>query len=414
MRADPALADLNPGRPGVECIQPPAQRGATGGVSQIAFGNQQSIGHGYLADRLPVAIELLHGMGGIDNGDDPVALVACRNEPFLGERRNHRDRVGQPGGFDDDPRDFRYFAPRTALGQIPQGLDQITLHTAADAAGVEDHHRLVDPVHQVVIDADLAESTKTILFAKAHPARFFDVGAAEQNLIDIAAGLAIGGKRAFASSFAYFLTGRAWDQIRNIVAHDNLNVCLVASHGGFSAAADGASHLALQDIALMRVIPNMRVVVPSDAEETRSALDAAITAGGPFYLRLRRDKEPILQKPYKFKLGKAETMRDGSDITIAAYGPMVDAALKATAILRERKIEAHVLNVHTVKPLDADALADAEARRILAAVEVWLLDGNAYTSRPGPRVVDGAERIHAALEGRELPGLSRWRPVWAA
>jgi transketolase len=122
----------------------------------------------------------------------------------------------------------------------------------------------------VVVDADLAESTKTIMFGKAYPDHFFDVGAAEQNLIDVAAGLAIGGKRVFASSFAYFLTGRAWDQIRNIVAHDNLNVCLVASHGGLSAAADGASHLALQDVSLMRVIPNMRVVVPVDAEETKS------------------------------------------------------------------------------------------------------------------------------------------------
>ena len=211
----------------------------------------------------------------------------------------------------------------------------------------------------VVVDADLAESTKTILFAKAYPNRFFDVGAAEQNLIDVAAGLAIGGKRAFASSFAYFLTGRAWDQIRNIVAHDNLNVCLVASHGGFSAAADGASHLALQDVALMRVIPNMRVVIPADAEETRNALDAAVASGGPFYLRLRRDKEPLLQKSYKFKLGRSETMRDGADVTIAAYGSMVDASLKAAAILKEKKIEARVLNIHTVKPLDAETLTAA-------------------------------------------------------
>jgi transketolase len=222
----------------------------------------------------------------------------------------------------------------------------------------------------VVVDADLAESTKTIVFGKAYPDRFFDVGAAEQNLIDVAAGLAIGGKRAFASSFAYFLTGRAWDQIRNIVAHDNLNVCLVASHGGFSAAADGASHLALQDVALMRVIPNMRVVVPADAEETKNALDAAIAAGGPFYMRLRRDKEPILQKSYKFKLGKAETMCEGSDVTIAAYGQMVDSSLKAAAILKEKKIAARVVNVHTVKPLDSEALvAAAKATGSVVTVE---------------------------------------------
>jgi transketolase len=208
----------------------------------------------------------------------------------------------------------------------------------------------------VVVDADLAESTKTILFAKAYPERFFDVGTAEQNLVDIAAGLAIGGKRAFASSFAYFLTGRAWDQIRNIVAHDNLNVCLVASHGGFSAASDGASHLAFQDIALMRVIPNMRVVVPVDAEETKSILDAALKMGGPFYIRLRRDKEPILQKPYNLKLGKAETMKDGSDLTFVSCGPMVEATLRAATLLRERGVDAKVLNIHTIKPIDGDAL----------------------------------------------------------
>ena len=208
----------------------------------------------------------------------------------------------------------------------------------------------------VVVDADLAESTKTIMFGKAYPERFFDVGAAEQNLVDVAAGLAIGGKKAFASSFAYFLTGRAWDQIRNIVAHDNLNVCLVASHGGLSAVADGASHLAFQDIALMRVIPNMKVIVPVDAEETKIALDAALKTGGPYYIRLRRDKEPILQKGYQFKVGRVETMRDGEDVTLIAFGPMVDASLKAAAALKERMIDARVLNVHTVKPLDGDAL----------------------------------------------------------
>jgi transketolase len=222
----------------------------------------------------------------------------------------------------------------------------------------------------VVVDADLAESTKTIMFGKAYPERFFDVGAAEQNLVDVAAGLAIGGKRAFASSFAYFLTGRAWDQIRNIVAHDNLNVCLVASHGGLSAVADGASHLAFQDVALMRVIPNMRVIVPIDAEETKSALDAALKTGGPYYMRLRRDKEPILLKGYQFKVGRAETMKDGEDITLVAFGPMVDASLKAAATLKERMIDARVLNVHTVKPLDSDALeVAAKATGIVMTIE---------------------------------------------
>ena len=222
----------------------------------------------------------------------------------------------------------------------------------------------------VVVDADLAESTKTILFAKAYPDRFFDVGAAEQNLIVIAAGLSLGGKRAYASSFAYFLTARAWDQIRNIVAHDNLNVTLVASHGGFSAAADGASHLAFQDIALMSIIPNMRVVVPVDAEETKHALDAAIKLTGPLYMRLRRDKEPMQQKPYQFKLGRAETMKDGYDITLISCGPMIDTSLKAAALLKLHEIDAKVLNVHTIKPLDIQALVEsAKATGAVITVE---------------------------------------------
>ncbi len=221
----------------------------------------------------------------------------------------------------------------------------------------------------VVVDADLAESTKTILFAKAYPDRFFDAGAAEQNLVDISAGLSLGGKRAFASSFAYFLTGRAWDQIRNIVAHDRLNVCLVASHGGLSAAADGASHLALQDVALMRAVPNMRVIVPVDAEETRWALDAMLEVGGPFYLRLRRDKEPVLSKEYSFRLGHIETMMEGDDVTIAAFGPMVDASVKAAELLRVKGVGARVLNVHTVKPLDTTTLVEA-ARATGAVVTV--------------------------------------------
>ena len=252
----------------------------------------------------------------------------------------------------------------------------------------------------VVVDADLAESTKTIMFGKAYPDRFFDVGAAEQNLIDVAAGLAIGGKKVFASSFAYFLTGRAWDQIRNIVAHDNLNVCLVVSHGGFSAVADGASHLAFQDVSLMRVIPNMRVVVPVDAEETKYALDAALNAGGPFYLRLRRDKEPILQKGYQFKLGRAETMRDGEDITLIANGPMVDICLKAATILKERMIDAGVLNLHTVKPLDGDTLeAAAKTTGTILTVE----DHSVYGGLGGAVAESLSERYPVTITKLGVP-----------
>jgi transketolase len=208
----------------------------------------------------------------------------------------------------------------------------------------------------VVVDSDLSESTKTNVFAKDFPIRFIDVGSAEQNLVDISAGLALGGKRVFASSFAIFETGRAWDQIRNVVSHDELNVTLVSTHAGLSCAADGASHQALEDIALMRVIPNMKVIVPCDAEETKNALDALLKIQGPAYIRLRREKEPIIDKKYDFKLGKAESLRDGNDLALVATGMMVSYSLKAADILKDKGIEASVINVHTIKPLDSDKL----------------------------------------------------------
>lgn len=208
----------------------------------------------------------------------------------------------------------------------------------------------------VVVDADLSASTRTNKFAAAYPERFFDVGAAEQNLVAFAAGLALGGKKVFASSFAYFETGRAWDQIRNLIAHDKLDVQLVASHGGLSCASDGASHQALEDLAITRVIPNLKVLVPCDAEETKSALDAIMGITGPTYMRLRREKEPVLEKNYEYKLGKVATIRDGADITIAAIGSQVNFAVEAAKMLKAGGVEAEVLNVHTLKPLDAEAI----------------------------------------------------------
>ena len=221
----------------------------------------------------------------------------------------------------------------------------------------------------VVLDADLSESTKTNLFAREFPGRFFDVGAAEQNLVAVSAGFAKTGKRVFASSFAIFETGRAWEQIRNFVAHDSLNVALVASHSGLSCAADGASHQALEDVALMRVVPNMRVVAPCDAEETRSSLDAFMASDGPIYVRLRREKEPILQKSYEFKLGRAGVMREGSDVTLVASGASVSVCLKAAEKLREAGFDAGVLNVHTIKPLDEEAVVKAAGTGIVVTVE---------------------------------------------
>jgi transketolase len=208
----------------------------------------------------------------------------------------------------------------------------------------------------VVVDADLSASTRTNKFSSAYPERFFDVGAAEQNLVAFSAGLALGGKKVFASSFAYFETGRAWDQIRNLIAHDKLDVQLVASHGGLSCASDGASHQALEDLAITRVIPNLKVLVPCDAEETKNTLNALLGIKGPSYMRLRRDKEPVLEKNYEYKLGKIETMKEGTDLTIAAIGSQVYYALAAAETLKSKGINAEVLNVHTLKPLDADTL----------------------------------------------------------
>ncbi len=208
----------------------------------------------------------------------------------------------------------------------------------------------------VVVDADLSASTRTNKFAQAYPERFFDVGAAEQNLIAFSAGLALGGKKVFTSSFAYFETGRAWDQVRNLIAHDMLDVQLVASHGGLSCASDGASHQALEDLAITRVIPNLKVLVPCDAEETKNTLDAVMNIKGPSYIRLRREKEPVLAKSYEYQLDKIETMREGSDVTIAAIGSQVYYAMKAAEALKTKGIEAEVLNVHTLKPLDSEAL----------------------------------------------------------
>jgi transketolase len=208
----------------------------------------------------------------------------------------------------------------------------------------------------VVVDADLSASTRTNKFAAKYPERFFDVGAAEQNLIAFSSGLALGGKRVFASSFAYFQTARAWDQIRNLVAHDRLNVALVSSHGGLSCASDGASHMAIEELAILRVIPNMQIIVPCDAEETKNALDTIMESQGPFYMRLRREKEHILEKNYDFKLGKAEVMREGSDISLVATGSMVYYTLQAAGALAAEGVDAEVISVHTIKPFDQAAI----------------------------------------------------------
>lgn len=210
----------------------------------------------------------------------------------------------------------------------------------------------------VVLDADLSSSTQTCLFAKRFPERFFNVGVAESNMIGIASGLGLSGKTAFASTFAVFAAGRAFDQIRMSVVYSNSNVKICASHSGISVGEDGASHHALEDIALMRVLPGMRVVQPADAVETEKVIERVADTYGPFYVRLTRTKVPVLPE-HEFSFGKAALMREGDDVTIAATGIMVSKALEAAEELAKSGVSARVLNLHMIKPLDENALVKA-------------------------------------------------------
>ncbi|WP_084052504.1 transketolase family protein [Desulfonispora thiosulfatigenes] len=209
----------------------------------------------------------------------------------------------------------------------------------------------------VVVDADLSGSTKTSVFKKEFPERFFNIGIAEQNLMGCAAGLAAAGKIPFASTFAIFACGRAYDQIRNTIGYGCLNVKIAASHAGLTVGEDGGSHQMLEDIALMRAIPGMTVIVPADGEETKQAIVAASEYEGPVYIRLGRPKVPmIFDNSYKFEIGKAKLIEDGNDVSIIATGIMVGEALKAREELLKQGIKASVLNISTIKPLDKDAI----------------------------------------------------------
>ena len=212
----------------------------------------------------------------------------------------------------------------------------------------------------VVLDADLAKSTMTIMFAKEFPERFFDCGIAEQNMIGIAAGLAASGKIVFASTFAVFAPGRCYDQIRMSIAQPSLNVKLVTTHGGVTVGEDGASHQAVEDLALACSFPGFNVVVPADATEAAQAVRVAAQTCGPFYIRLTRTKVPPVYPPdYQFKLGQAATLRGGDDVTIMGTGLMVDVALKAAQMLARDGIECRVLSMSSLKPLDEDAVVKA-------------------------------------------------------
>ena len=209
----------------------------------------------------------------------------------------------------------------------------------------------------VVLDADLANATKTIEFKKKFPERFFDIGIAEQDLIGTAAGLALEGKISFASTFAVFASGRAYDQVRNTVAYSKLNVKIAATHAGITVGEDGASHQALEDISLMRSIPNMLVCSPADDRCTKWLIEEAIKYNGPMYIRLARPAtEEIYSNDIKFELGKGIQHGDGKDATIFATGVTVAEALKAKEILKQKNIDVRVVDMHTIKPIDKELI----------------------------------------------------------
>lgn len=213
----------------------------------------------------------------------------------------------------------------------------------------------------VVLDADLAAATKTGTFKKKFPERFFDCGIAEGNMMTVAAGIATTGKVVFASTFAMFAAGRAFEQIRNSIGYPHLNVKIGATHAGITVGEDGATHQCLEDLALMRTIPGMTVVNPADATEARAAVEWAINYKGPVYFRFGRYAVPVLfdKDSYKFEPGKAATLAEGKDVSIFATGIMVDMALKARELLAAEGISAAVVNVHTIKPIDREAVVKA-------------------------------------------------------
>ena len=230
----------------------------------------------------------------------------------------------------------------------------------------------------VVLDADLSKSTKTEVFKKAYPERFINAGIAEGNMMSVAAGLAACGKIAFASSFAMFAAGRAFEQIRNSIGYPGLNVKIGATHAGISVGEDGATHQCLEDIALMRSIPNMAVINPADDVEAMACVKAAIDHDGPVYMRFARlAVEDVNPADYQFQLGKGVTLADGSDVTLIGTGLMVAEALKARDLLAAEGISARVINIHTIKPIDEELITRAarETGAIVTAEEHYIMGG---------------------------------------
>ena len=244
-------------------------------------------------------------------------------------------------------------------------VDKIATREAYGAALVEMGAKYEN---LVVLDADLAAATKTGMFKKAYPDRFFDCGIAENNMVGVAAGLALSGKIPFASSFAMFLAGRSFEQVRNSLGYPHINVKLGATHAGITVGEDGATHQCNEDIALMRTVPGMVVLNPADATEAKKAVEAAILHDGPVYLRFGRMAVPVLYgDDYDFKIGRGVKMAEGSDVSIIATGIMVEQALAARELLAADGIKASVVNMATIKPID-EQLVIAEAKACGAVV----------------------------------------------
>jgi len=230
----------------------------------------------------------------------------------------------------------------------------------------------------VVLDADLSGSTKTSLFAKKFPERFFNMGIAEANMIGTAAGLAAAGKIPFASTFAIFAVGRAWEQVRQSVAYPKANVKIVATHSGVTVGEDGGSHQSVEDIAIMRAVPNMTVIVPADGIETALAIQAVADFNGPVYVRLGRNKvQTIFDESYKFSIGKGVQLRAGTDLTFVGTGLMTAQALRAAEILQAEGVSARVIHIATIKPLDEELILAAarETGVIITAEEHSIIGG---------------------------------------
>ena len=230
----------------------------------------------------------------------------------------------------------------------------------------------------IVMDADLAAATQTGMFKKAFPERFYDCGIAEQNMMGIAAGIAATGKKVVASSFAMFAAGRAFEQVRNSIGYPHLNVIIGATHAGISVGEDGATHQCCEDIALMRTIPGMTIINPADAVEAEKAVRAAMDCDGPVYMRFGRLAVPIVfEDDYKFEIGKGVELREGNDVTIIATGLMVKEALEAYDMLKSEGINARIINMATIKPIDSEIIIKAakETGAIVTAEEHSVIGG---------------------------------------